>query len=365
MEEIQDSDDLIIDSVNKNDEESEREITPLHYDLTTYPADFTLEVLYQKWKNGDILIPKFQRGYIWDMKRASRLVESVMMGLPIPPVFFYLDGENRFLTIDGRQRLQSIFYFMEGLFGDEDDVGKRSVFKLNGINPKNPLFGRTYEEFNDAAKRRFNDYVLRSTIIRQLNPKDESTSIYHIFERLNTGGMSLLDQEVRNCIYGGKLNDLLLYINKDENWRKILGKPKIDRRQKDVGYVLRCMSLFHNYRQYKKPMRDFLSEFMRKNQNPSDEFLKTETRLFEKTCHAIIKNLDEKPFHPNRTLSPPILDSVFVAFAQHLEHCPNDVLTRFKKLCDDKDFQKATSDATTDSDVVVKRIDLAENILFR
>ena len=112
-------------------------------------------------------------------------------------------------------------------------------------------------------------------------------------------------------------------------------------------------------------MRDFLSEFMHKNQNPSDKFLKTETKLFKKTCHLIIKNLDEKPFHPNRTLSPSMLDSVFVAFAQHSEHCPNDMPTRFKKLCDNKDFQKATSDATTDSDVVIKRINLAEKILFR
>ena len=365
MHENSDPNDLTIDSADSNDEESEREITPLHYDLAIYPADFTLEVLYQKWNNSQIIIQKFQRGYVWDMKRASRLVESVMMGLPIPPVFFYLDNENQFLVIDGRQRLQSIFYFMEGLFGDEDNVGKKSVFKLNGINPKNPLFGKTYEEFNNTAKRRFNDYVLRSTIIRQLNPKDESTSIYHIFERLNTGGMSLLDQEVRNCVYGGKLNDLLLYLNKDKNWRKILGKPKQDRRQKDVGYVLRCMALLHKYKQYRKPMRDFLSKFMHANKNPSDKFLEKETKLFKETCHAIIKNLGEKPFHPHRTLSPSMLDSVFVAFAQHAGHCPADIQIRFKKLCDDDDFQKAISDATTDSDVVIKRMDLVKKILFR
>lgn len=254
-------DKLKINRVEEEIEKSEYDITPLQYDLSTYPADFTLEVFYQKWKNDDIIIPKFQRGYVWDIKRASRLVESIMMGLPIPPVFLYLNENNQFLVIDGRQRLQSIFYFMGGFF-EKGDHKIKKIFKLHGINSKSQLAGKTYEEFDDSNRRHFKDYVLRSTIIRQLNPKNDSTSIYHIFERLNTGGMLLLDQEVRNCIYGGKLNDLLLDLNKDESWRKILGSDKPHNRQKDVGYVLRCVALFQNHQQYKKPMRDFLSSFM-------------------------------------------------------------------------------------------------------
>ena len=204
-EPYQEADEL--ESDPNESEEKDAEITPLHYELSIYPADFTLEVLHQKWENGDIDIPKFQRGFVWDIKKASRLIESIMMGLPIPPVFFHLNEDNTYLVIDGRQRLESIFFFIDGIF---HSAGKKHSFSIRGINPKNGLFGKTYKEFDEADKRKFKNYVLRATIIKQMNPKKDVTSIYHIFERLNTGGMRLLDQEVRNCIYEGKLNDLLL-----------------------------------------------------------------------------------------------------------------------------------------------------------
>ena len=256
QEPLQEDNDLEVDS--SEDEEAETEITPLHYELSIYPADFTLDGLYRKWKDEDIILPKFQRRFVWDIKRSSRLIESVMMGLPVPPIFFHLREDNKFEVIDGMQRLKSIFFFMDGIFSSTGNTGGKHIFSIKGINPESKLCGKTFENFDDIDRRKFRNYVLRATVIKQLNPSKDVTSIYHIFERLNTGGMTLRDQEVRNCVYDGKLNDLLIELNKYESWRKILGKDKEDKRQKDVGYVLRCLSLFHNHKQYKKPIRDFL-----------------------------------------------------------------------------------------------------------
>ena len=362
LESSHNSDDLEIEQIES--EERDNEITPLNYDLSIYPADFTLEVLYQKWKNDDIKIPKFQRGFVWNIVQSSRLIESIMMGLPIPPIFLYVQDDNTNLVIDGRQRLETIFYFFEGFFKEEDDSGKRRVFKLVGINPDNPLFKKSFEDFDESEKRKFKNYVLRAIMIKQLDPKNDATSIYHIFERLNTGGISLQDQEVRNCVYEGSLNNLLLEINQYPGWRKIMGKIKLDTRQKDVAFILRYMSLFHNSENYKKPMKDFLSKFMNDNKNPSKEFLQHEEDRFKKTCDTLVSTLGEKPFHPKRNMSPSMFDSIFVAFAKHVDKLPDNIKERFQKLVSNEEFKKSISDATTDTDVVNNRLKLAESILF-
>lgn len=352
-------DKLEVDQADQKSEDSDTDITPLRYDVMTYPADYTLEVLYQKWNNNDLVIPKFQRNFVWDVPRASRLIESIMMGLPIPPVFFYVRDDNKYLVIDGMQRLTSIFSFMRGFL----DETHKLPFAMKGINPQNPLCGKTFEGFSDAEQRELKNYVLRAIIIKQLRP-DNNTSIYHIFQRLNTGGMVLSDQEVRNCIYDGSLNDMLVRLNKYDKWRRILGKEKSDNRKRDIGYALRCISLLHNYKKYKKPMRDFLSQFMQERRNPTPEYIAKEEHLFRQTCDTIVEKLGERPFHPNRSLSPSMLDSVFVAFARHPDSCPADIQSRFSQLLCDPNYIMTISSSTTDPSMVEGRMVLADKMLF-
>ena len=359
------SNDLEIEDIKS--EAQDAEVTPLEYDLDFYPADFTIEVLNNKLRDRDIHIPEFQRGFVWKIAQSSRLVESIMMGLPIPPIFLHAENDGRYLLIDGRQRLESISFFMSGYFNNKNTKQKK-VFKLAGFNPNSHLYKKTYNEFRDGDKRKFKNYVLRSIIIRQRKPKNDRTSIYHIFERLNSGGTALHEQEIRNCIYEGKLNTLLLNLNKHNNWRKILNRPKLDSRQKDVTLILRYMALFHNQDKYKKPMKDFLSNFMEKNQNPPDQFINDEKKRFIKTCKLIIETLGEQSLRSKYTLNPALFDAVFVAFAKNVERCPNDIKERFERLIgtddDGNKFKKLITDATTDTDVVKRRLTLANSILF-
>ncbi len=131
-------------------EKADREVA-IHsgYDILTYPADFTLEVLVQKWKKEDILIAPGQRRFIWSQTRASKLVESFLIGLPVPPVFFYQQrGTNKLLVVDGQQRLRSIVYFFSGKFGDEPDD---PVFNLIGLSPKSKFYEQTYYQLKDSV----------------------------------------------------------------------------------------------------------------------------------------------------------------------------------------------------------------------
>ena len=248
-------------------EEKDYESAPPDYSINTYPADFTIEVLHSKWQSGDIDIPPFQREFVWKQVQSSKLIESFLVGLPVPAIFLYTERQSqRFLVIDGQQRLRSIFYFFDGLFGEEEK-GKRTVFKLKGLNDDSKYGRKGFEDLDDATQRRLRNSVLRSFIVQQLDPNDD-TSIYHIFERLNTGGTSLAIQEIRNCVYRGTFNKLINELNLLADWRSIVGNRHPDRRKKDV-----TDSCFWSLDGYKKPMKDYLSRFMRRNQSPSDQAL--------------------------------------------------------------------------------------------
>src|SRR5438128_7522243 len=124
-------------------ERDDQEASLRSYEVLTYPADFTLEVLVDKWNKDEITIAPGQRKFVWSQAKASKLIESFLIGLPVPPLFFYQEKEdNNFLVVDGQQRLKSIVYFVSGIFGEKEDD---PVFKLTGLNEKSPYFDETYK----------------------------------------------------------------------------------------------------------------------------------------------------------------------------------------------------------------------------
>lgn len=123
-----DENDLPVDDTDAEDDEAF-----ITYEIAAYPADYTLGVLDQMWKDKDIVVPSFQRKFVWTMKQSSLLIESLLMGLPVPQAFFFVQPDSRNLVIDGLQRIMSIVYFFSGYFGEESYQGKKSVFRLTGL----------------------------------------------------------------------------------------------------------------------------------------------------------------------------------------------------------------------------------------
>ena len=356
---ITEEEELQVESDERDDEASK-----VKYDIASYPSDFTLAGLTEMWKNGDITIPDFQREFVWNIKQASLLIESFLLGLPVPPVFFYVDTENKNLVIDGQQRITSIIYFFEGFFGKANEHGKRKVFKLTGLHEKNPFYNKSFKDLNEADARRLKNSVLRALNIRQLSPKNENTSVYHIFERLNTGGTPLSPQEIRNVVFRGKFVLLLKKLNKDHNWRKILGKKNIDRHQKDVELILRVFSLCNYINIYEKPMKEFLNEIMRRNKNGSTVNVTAFSKNFTKTTKLIVAKLGEKPFNIRGPLSTSALDSVFCTILNNIDRIPSNVLVRYSKLKKDKRFFEYTSAATSDEKIVKARFKYVKSKLI-
>lgn len=353
--------DLELEPITSEDEDYES--APPDYQISTYPADFTLEVLHQKWKAEEILIPDFQRRFVWKQVQASKLIESFLVGLPVPAVFLYSERKSqKFFVIDGQQRLKSIFYFFEGYFGPETQQGARRVFRLTGLSQDSIFNRKTFEDLRDEDKRRLKNAVLRSFVVQQLDPADD-TSMYHIFERLNTGGTFLTNQEIRNCIYHGNFIAFLTDINALPAWRDILGKDVPDTRRKDIELLVRFFGM-RDILAYKKPMKDFLSKFMKKNRDASKEALEASREIFERTCDAVVTSLGKKPFHVRAGLNAAVFDAVMTAFSNHLDAIPADVQDRYARLIADEDFNKNTRNSTTDVDTVKERLRQAKTVLF-
>ena len=342
------------------------ETSYLDYEVLTYPADFTLEGLVTKINKEQIKIPHFQRKFVWSIAQASKLIESFLLGLPVPAIFLYSDKDEVLNVIDGQQRLLSIYYFFTGFFGEEKK-GKRQTFKLLGLKEDNPYYEQTYsslKQSNNSAYNKLNDSVLRAFIVKQIRPKD-NTSIYHIFERLNTGGTQLQGQEIRNCIYYGRFNDLIMQLNRNESWRKIFGTPVLNKRKRDEELILRFFALYTEYEKYYKPMKDFLSNFMANNRNPSEKKIKQWDEIFKKTSDIAVELFGEKPFVLTRGLNVAVFDAVFTSLAKNINEIKKKSLKEnYRILLEDDEFLKSVTSGTTDENSVKNRFDKCKDILF-
>lgn len=357
--------DKISDEELAIEKEADEEAVAINYDIASYPSDFTLTGIAQMWDDEDIVIPDYQREFVWSISQASLLIDSFLCGLPVPPVFFYVDEKNKNLVIDGQQRILSVVFFFEGYFGKESTQGKRRVFRLSGLNEASPYYNKRFEDLDEKAQRKLKQAVLRAVNIRQLSPVGESTSAYHIFERLNTGGTPLKPQEIRNCVFRGDFNKLLKKHNQNPNWRKILGKPLLDKHQKDVELLLRVFALVGAAETYEKPMKEFLNKAMTKHDSGDTKKVKKFFDVFDEVTEIVVNKLGEKPFHLRGPLNVSALDSVMSVLIENYKKIANiDIANGFDELCEDEDFIEYTRFNTTDYKVVDARIKKVREIII-
>ena len=261
------------------------------YDITSTPNDFNVITLYNYISAGYVKIPGFQRHYVWSLPMASRLIESLVLGLPVPQLFFYEESNNRFLVIDGQQRLMTIYYFIRGRFPRKDQVVTlRQIFEEEGHIPEsvfaddtlfrdfrlwlpgqlpgrqNKFHRRTYDDLEDY-KMPFDLRPVRTIVVRQNKPSDDNTSVFEIFNRLNTGGMNLRPQEIRSSLYHSEFYDMLATLNLNSQWRRLLAKPQPDRHMKDVEVLVRAFAMLVEGDKYAPSMIRFLNSFSKRCQS--------------------------------------------------------------------------------------------------
>ena len=125
---------ILPDDVDVTDDaENDLTVPVIRYDITSFGADYDVDGLVRRMKRKEIYAPKFQRGYVWKIKEGSRFIESLLLGLPVPGIFLAKESDNKFLIIDGQQRLKTLQFFFAGYFNPKDDEDKSQVFKLEEV----------------------------------------------------------------------------------------------------------------------------------------------------------------------------------------------------------------------------------------
>ncbi|WP_119391289.1 GmrSD restriction endonuclease domain-containing protein [Taklimakanibacter lacteus] len=336
------------------EDESAEEGTSGSFTITSYGADYPVDTLVKRMKGEAFFIPKFQRNFVWSQRHASRFIESLLMGLPVPGIFLYKEADTgRHMVVDGQQRLRTLEFFYTGIF-------KEKAFRLVGV--RSEWEGKTYNELDSDEKLKLDDAIVHATIFQQDEPKNSLKSLYFVFERINSGGIRLSPQEIRNCISEGPVLERVRLLNDDENWRAIFGEKK-NTRLKDQELVLRALAMIHNRANYAAPMRDFLNSFVSEENQIDAATLSKLDAMFRQVMKIVNEAKGTPAFRPIRALNAAVFEAVTVGIAELLSHQAKPVVAQitqeYDKLLKNEAFMKACTSATATEEAVKTRQRLA------
>ncbi|AKG24463.1 hypothetical protein IJ00_05245 [Calothrix sp. 336/3] len=262
-----------------------------------YPLD-SIETMLDSQKY--ILNPEYQRRKRWDNTRKSRLIESFIMNVPIPPIFLYEIDYSIYEVMDGLQRLTAIYDFYKG------------KFDLEGLEYWKELNGRNYQNLPEQVKRGIDRRYLSSIVLLQETAKSTEEADFLkqiVFERLNSGGEKLTPQETRNALRNGKFNQLCIKLAENESFRKMWklpleseGEEKLlesesYRKMEDVELVLRFFAYRH-IANFKSPVDKFLDDYLKQANNYPDETITKLENLFNETINIVYSIFGDSAFIP-------------------------------------------------------------------
>ena len=375
------------------DENSDNDSSFNGYEISASPNDFNIRTLYDFIDSGIVKIPGFQRNYVWDIKRASKLIESLLIGIPIPQIFLYEEAKNSFLVIDGQQRYFTIYFFKKRRFPKKEKRFElRKIFEDSRGIPDSILADNNFfVDFNlqlpEQLPQRRNKYntlnystlaeedkisfdlrTIRNIIIKQNTPDDGDSVIFEVFNRLNSGGVNLKPQEIRTSLYHSEFYNMLYRINLNANWRTLTPQPTPDLNMKDIEILLRGFAMLVNSKNYKPSLKNYLNSFSNKAKRFTPQQIEYFEALFIRFVEEI-SMLDTKAFFgKGGRFNISVYESVFVSICESAYQ--NETLDikkttseKIELLKIDTNFIEATQSQTSNSNNVLKRITKAKLIL--
>lgn len=346
------------------------------FNISSWGADPSVRELITQYSEGDIEKPELQRKYVWNKKVASRFIESLLLGLPVPSIFLAnIESTGKRLIIDGYQRIRTLHdYIHDGIWR-----GDNSVFRLVDSNMINNRWrNKTFEELSESDKRRLKNYTIHAIIFEQRRPANDS-AMFQIFERINTSGVSLNDQEVRNCVYQGAMNTRLFELNQKKEWRVLFGKVTQDNRMIDLELILRffAMNKPEIYLSNEKNfvLKKILNDEMANNRSES-EYLDRICDDFVNTIEFIYKYFGEEAFYNlqndlqkiRKRLYPTVYDSLMIATSIALSKGFNpageDLKTRRMAMLKDESYRESITQGTMTVEHIQTRIQRALKIVY-
>lgn len=364
----------------------EKQITDERARLSTDRMDVSFGELINMYKAGELVIrPEYQRLFRWTRSQKTILIESILLSIPVPPIFVAEDESGVWELVDGLQRVSTIISF----FGDLDE-------KLMTICPDNS----SNEELNEEEENNVNKWTLESgNLVKELEgfnvdslPKkyiinikravcrveilrgeSNTTMKYELFKRLNSGGTKLTPQEIRNAIYRGidpKLNILTENLSKNQDFKDLVSLSEQKRKELyDQELILRFIAFFNNVDEINSNTETFLDKFMENAVKDSNFDSKYYRDVFNKVIHMIKHTCDEYVFRNDRNaFVPAYYEGIMIGIAQNIERYelrPQLIQEKVNELKTDNDFKGYSGSASNSKNRVKNRLKRANEIFSR
>ncbi|CAI7727839.1 MULTISPECIES: DUF262 domain-containing protein [Bacillus] len=305
-----------------------------------------------------LLTPEYQRNFIWDTNKCSLLVESILLNIPIPVIYASEEKDSVWNIVDGLQRLTALNRFIN------------NQFKLKGLKVLSELNNLKYDELPSKASRVLKNGNLRTILIfNDSHPEIK----YDIFMRLNSGAVKLNEQELRNCLYRGRLNQLLKKLTHTPKFMQILGLKKPHKRMTDQEMILRYLAFSEGYNElnnnmegYKGATKTYLNSYFEKNQDISEVKLHQLENKFNSVIDSVYEVFGDKAFRKlnedgyETKINKAIMDVIMISFQNYtferIQAKKAEILLNYKEILTDQDFNKSVTQGTSDTKALEYRL---------
>lgn len=325
--------------------------------------DITVRQLFDMI-NEDLIdiAPEYQRHFIWDEIRQSQLIESLLLGIPVPNLFMATNKDSTWEVIDGLQRLTTIVNFL----GNDSLIHKinsrNSKLKLKGLEKLDSINNLVFEDLPKSIQLMFMTRPIRITV---LNDRSDFEVRYDLFERLNTGGVTLHPQEIRNCVYIGKFKNFIVECSKNEHFNNVVKMTEnSERKGNKEELVLKFFSYYQNREKFVHSVKEFLNDYMEFKTNSFTDKNELE-EIFNSTFSLLNTMLPEGIVRGNRkNITPLILfEAISIGVADIIsrglqEHIDALIL---QSLLNDNELKILTTGATNSRNKLNQRIDYVRN----
>ena len=264
--------------------------------IRTKSLDVSFNELYDMYKNKELTIsPDYQRLFRWEEEKQSRFVESLILEMPVPPIFVIETEDGVYELIDGLQRISSYLHFRGERLGETDD----DFLVLRGCDIVDDLNGLTFDELPKTLQIKIKRSFVRMEVIKK---ESEISLKYHMFKRLNTGGELLSAQEIRNCtirLLGSGGINFLEECSKNSDFKSVIKRVSAEKRKTryDQELILRFFAIKNDIDNYRYPVTDYLTRYLEKITTEEVQFdYEKEKNIFEQTFKFINNNWGDEAF---------------------------------------------------------------------
>jgi uncharacterized protein with ParB-like and HNH nuclease domain len=324
--------------------------------LFVHTYDHSVKSLKEQIDDGALLLADdFQRRRVWDDTKASRLIESLLINVPIPVCYLAELEEGVSSVIDGQQRLTAIYRYLT------DDL------KLRSLKIRSDLNKSKFSQLGVTDRRNFNVRFIRCVLIlKESDPKIR----LHVFDRLNSNSVRLNRQELRNSLYRGSLNSLVKDLSKNDTFKKLRRAKDVEKRMNDCEMILRFFAFYFNGNNYQGRLSEFLDDYLQSGMKFSSQVLEEHQKFFLRTIEVVDTIFGENAFRRydvvnniwKTSINRAIYDIMMLYFtklsSEDAERYKDAIINEFKDLFDNPVFEDSIATQPEKVTQMQTRLDL-------